>query len=312
MSQCTRYEELIQQLIAEEISPAEHDELMRHVQDCDACRQTLDLHAELGDLGAEMPEPDEEQFRIMRAGVMARLPRESSMPAWSRFFAGLWEITRAEPVGVALTLVLLLGGAVMAGRWSASAARLDDDLILRALRRQAAEATDIAGSMDARFVYSNVTARSLEDGSLALGFDVSRHFEVVTSRESDLATDVLLHAMFDPEPLGTRLKAVAMTTDIMDARLRQAVIFAMHNDPHLAVRLEAFEVMTRYPFDLDVQKALLSTLQHDESVQMRFQALEYLTGQQVGAETLRRTIDAAELDSNDAILQRAVELNPQL
>ncbi len=308
MKECPECRNLIRRLVAGDLTPSESEALRKHAHVCDDCRRILEIHEELAGDGSRVPEPTEADFRIMRMNVLARLGRGVGRPWWRRFSEDTRAYLRAQPAVAALVLLLMLGGAALTGRWTARPSRIDDRMLLRTIHEQAAASAGVSGYWDAPFAYSNVSARPLPRGRLALSFDVCRHVELVAPEASDLAKDVLMHAILEPAPVGTRLKAMGLTGQITDARLKETVIFALHHDPDLAIRLKAFEVLSQYPYDITVQDALLTTLKQDESVQVRFQALDYLAARHVSPETLRRTIGEGSLESNPAVMQRALQL----
>jgi HEAT repeat protein len=248
----------------------------------------------------------------MRMSVLAQLSARRERHTWRAFWEQAGAFVRARPVGSAVLVTTLVAAAVLAGRWSARPAGSADSLWMRAIERQATAARGVAGYWDAPLTYSNVIARSLGDGRLDLSFDVSRHVDLVTPGDSEVARDVLVHAILEPSPMGTRLKAMTLTRDIMDARLREAVVFTLHHDPSLAVRLAALAVLSDYPFDGAIQEALLVTLREDESVLVRLRALEHLAAHRVSPDALHNAIDAAGLESDTAVRQRAAELMQQL
>jgi hypothetical protein len=308
MKECPECDALIERLVADDVSSAEWETLRRHAEVCEDCRRVLAVHRDLSRLGREVPQPTDAEFRVMRMNVLARAFRPGGRPGWRVFGRDAWGFLRAQPAGAFLALAVLVAAAGFAGRWSAGRPRVDRESLLATLETQAATTGGVAGYWDAPFTYSNVAARPLPGGRLGLSFDVSWHVEVMASRESALARDVLMHAILEPSPLGTRLKAMDLTEQVADARLKEAVIFALRHDPNLTVRLKALEVLSQCPFDFDVQNALLETLKGDASVQMRFAALETLAGRSVSADVLLRTIDEGGLESDPAVMQRAFEI----
>ena len=129
---------------------------------------------------------------------------------------------------------------------------------------------------------------------------------------SPVVREVLLHAILEPSALGTRLQAMELTPEILDPALQEALVFTMHHDPALAVRLEAMAVLSRHPFDARVREALLATLREDEAVQMRLLALETLAGQEVDPSQLERVIREAGQESDPAVLMYAATLGEGL
>ncbi len=312
MKECPECNPLIQRLVADDISPAEWETLRRHAETCEDCRRILAVHRELDEFGRGVPEPSDAEFRIMRMNVLARASRRADRPAWGTFWRDGWTFLRAQPAGAVLMLAVLLAAAGFAGRRSAGAPLVDRNVLLATLQAQAVSTTGVAGYWDAPFTYSSVSARPLPAGRLALSFDVSWHVEMIAPQESPLAKDVLVHAILEPSPMGTRLKAMDLTERIPGEKLEEAIIFALHHDPDLAVRIKAFEILSQYPFDLDTRNAFLATLRSDESVQMRFAALDFLARRSVNSETLQRTIDEGGLESDPAVMQRAFEIAQQM
>jgi hypothetical protein len=153
-----------------------------------------------------------------------------------------------------------------------------------------------------------VSVRPAGNGNLDLSFDVCRRVGLVAPKDSPIATEVLMHAILEPSALGSRITAMELTGEILDPKLREALIYTLHKDPDLAVRTEALSVLGRYPYDSDIQDALLTTLREDAEVQMRLLALEYLSGKKVNMETIRRTIRERRMDSDPAVLQYASDL----
>ncbi len=99
-----------------------------------------------------------------------------------------------------------------------------------------------------------------------------------------------------------------LTQQILDPKLKEALVFTLHNDPNLAVRTEALKVLGQYPYDAATQEALLATLREDKEVQMRLLALEYLAGKKVHMDTIRKTVEESYQESDTAVLQYANEL----
>jgi hypothetical protein len=72
--------------------------------------------------------------------------------------------------------------------------------------------------------------------------------------------------------------------------------------------MKALSVLAEYPYDLEIENALLETLRRDGSVKMRIEALEGLAERRVSPETLMRTIEEGRLETDPTVLLRAVRL----
>lgn len=326
MSRCRDSEELIRRLVAGELEPSGTRRLEEHARTCDICRAVLEAHRTLEhDAGTvrDAADPIESTLGTMRTGVLAELARRRLDAARPGFRAQLGALLRGQPVATALAMLLVLAVGVAGGRWSAGdgasgSGGIGDgvvvDPLLQAIARQASTSAGdgLEEYWDAPLIYTNVTARPTDAGRLALSFDVSRHVEVETGRESAVARDVLLQAILDPSPLGSRLRAMQLGQQTLDPRLREAVIFTLHNDPSLAVRRQALAVLGRYPFDEVVRQALVRTLREDVTVQMRLDALDLLARHAGDPDALRRALENAAVEGDAAVEQRAVELMQQL
>jgi len=105
--------------------------------------------------------------------------------------------------------------------------------------------------------------------------------------------------------MGSRLRAMEVTPQVHDSRLKQALILTMHTDPDATVRLNALAVLIRYSYDQQIENALLATLKDDEDVQMRLTAMEELARRDVGLDAIRNAVGDDESDAVKAILRQA-------
>lgn len=308
MNNCQEFQELLQSYVAGEISPSDLEKLHEHCRTCVDCGELMEIHAQLAGRGAAAREPGESEFADMRAAVLERIKENPTVWSRRRSWRDFGGNIRVKPVWAVPLAAALVVISVLAGRWSAPVAPLDEDALLRDVSRQAGRQAGLIDYWDTPYSYTNVSVRPAGNGSLDLSFDVCRRVNLVTPMDSPVATDVLMHAILEPSALGSRITAMELTGEILDPRLKEALIFTLHNDPDLAVRTEAMAVLGRYPYDTDIQDALLTTLREDSEVQMRLLALEYLSGKQVNMETIRRAIRERKMDSDPAVLQYASDL----
>jgi hypothetical protein len=312
MKDCQDFQERIQSYIEGEIAPSEFDSLRRHALECPDCRQLMDVHIGLLRAGDAIPEPDAAGLEGMQRGVWQRISGEGRRRPRRGFLRELGMLLGAHPAPAMAAVLVLIVGAVFLGRWSIESEPFEDNMLLSQVNRQAQRQAGLEGYWDTPFTYSNVSARPVSGGDLDLSFDVSRRVKVVTSMDSPLAKDVLLHAIINPTAMGTQMKAMELTSRIGDPKLKEAIVFTLHNDPNLAVRIEAINVLASYPYDDTVRDALLKTLREDKEVQMRLLALEHLAGKHVNLDTLEKNIKEAHMESDPAVLQHAIELTKDM
>jgi len=318
MTECKDYREKIQSYIAGEISPADLDSLYHHCQSCPDCGQLWEVHSNLAAAGEELPQPPEGGLLTMRANVLAQITRDErggegraqgTQTGDRRIrWWDLGALLRAHPAAAWPVAAALVVVSIVAGRLTVPGPETGDSVIMREISQQASRQAGLIDYWDTPLSYSNVDARPVEGGNLDLSFDVSRHVRFVTPMDSPVASEVLMYAILEPSAVGSKMKAMAMVPEIMDPKIKEALIFTMDNDPNLAVRMEAMAILNRSPYDSVIQGAFLTTLRGDEEVQMRLQALEYLAEKQVNMNTLRRAIELPQLESDTAVLQYATEL----
>jgi hypothetical protein len=329
MKECENFQTIIQDYVAGEIPPSRLESLRQHCSSCLDCRALLDLHIEISELGQDVPEPEEASFEAMRSQVMAQISQRaqssrtaqsgqtalSDQPARRRWNWGA--LFGLRPALALPAVAVLLIAAVFVGRWTATPSDnavpyqpvpYSDSILMTAVAQQASTQSGLDGYWDTPFSYTNVSVKPVAGGKLDLSFDVCRHINMVTPANSPVAKDVLLQAILSQAPLGARMKAMEMAPATMDPKLEEALVYTMHNDPELAVRLEALSVLTRFPYNDGVQSALMTTLRQDQSVQMRLLALERLADKQVQMETLQQVIGDANMESDPVVMQHAIKL----
>lgn len=322
MSDCRACREWIESALAGQLPEAQRTELLRHAEACADCRALLQLHHELADATAIVPEPEPGSLAAMREDVLARIAgRGTTTRARRSFAADLAALWRAHPAPSALALAATLAAAVLLGHaglppWLTprSAPGSPDrgaNALLGELRRTAAARAALDDFWDTPYTLANVAVRPRSDGMLAMSFDVCRHVDTETDRQSPLAREVLLHAILEPSSLGSRFEAIALSPEIPDDQLKEALLLTLREDPSLAVRINTLATLARYPLDASIQDALVRTLRGDPEVQMRLLALEQLTSRRVDLERLRSTVNEPDFDRSLALLQRMTGYDPE-
>lgn len=306
MKDCRRFEELMESYLADELAEADRRTLEAHLGDCTDCRQIAHLHRELSAAGPEMAQAASEDLEALRRSVLLQISHQRNREnAGSGWLAG-WML-RPLPL-LATGLLLLLAGAGLGRAWvPSSPPDLEKQDLVREISDMAAAHHRLVDVENSEFIYSNVSFRKLGQDRVELNFDVSTHVEITEPADSPLVQEVLVQSLLHPDPanLGSRLKAISYAENVMDSKVRDALILAMHEDTSLAVRLKALSILSMEPATEPVEAAFLATLRADESVQMRLLALDYLANQGVDLGLIRRTIEEAGKESNPAVLLQA-------
>ena len=311
MNECAGFAEAIRAHVAGESVPDDGGALARHAERCAECRALLALHGTLVDLGADLEEPAPARFAAMRAAVLHEIERPEQagavVPPKHRRRVAAWPASpalRALAAAAAVVLVFMTGyGAALVARGerapAPAGANPAGQPLLSEISAEAASNSSLTDVENSPFTYSDVTFRVLGDGRVALEFDVTRHVSTVEAAGSPLVQDVLAQSLLNPTHTGSRLKAISLASaGAMAPKVRDALIFALHHDDNLAVRLKALGILGQQAApDAAIEAAVLATLRDDSSVQMRLSALDYLAEQRLDPAAIRRAIETT--DTND-------------
>ena len=297
MSDCLRFESMIEGLVASDLDPQGLSELRAHTTGCEDCRKLLAIHGDLVETGARVPEPDEADFDLRQERVLREIKR------W-----GARRPLRIAVVAAGLILPLAVGlllGRALPGRagGSGSAWRLMD-----ALHVEAASNHGLPDVEDSPFTFSNVSFRRADGDRVALEFDVTIHLATVESTRSPLVREVLAQSLLNPSSVGERLKAMSFAAGLSEPKVEQAVLFALRRDESVAVRLAALTAVVGRLDDDEVRSALMDALRDDPSVQIRLAALESLTSHHIDHGRIRKVIRESERPGDEALMVRLAEL----
>jgi hypothetical protein len=208
---------------------------------------------------------------------------------------------------------LFAAGGWMAGRsgvgasgGSRLAAGGNPDVVLaRQMQSEARQNVGLADVENSTFRYANVKVEDAGEGRVRLGFDVSRHLELTLPKNDSLVTEVLVQSMLDAGSVGAKLEAIDQAENVLDPRVRGALVKAMLHDANLGVRLQAQERLARRAGDPEVANALVAVLENEESVQMRLVAIDYLTRSRIDPQRLAKAVEAGEPEGRGAVRVKA-------
>jgi hypothetical protein len=319
VSDCERLESTLRAYVAGELADTELGPLLTHCRTCRECRQILELHRDLADLGSRAPAPAEDGFEALQArvlGEVSRRERAAERPRAStpwRLPSGFF-LRAAAAVAAA---VLLFSAGLWAGRVTLERTGANGNggianRLVTAIGADAASNRELADVEDSRFTYSNVSFRPVDGGRVALDFDVTTHVQLVEEARSEIVREVLVHSLLNPSTTGARLRAMAYAANAMEPKVQEALIFAMRRDDNLAVRLKALEILSDHVSEPRVEGAILATLRDDDSVQMRLLALEYLAVHHVDRERIRAVIEEEKRPGDEALMVRLAEYQRRL
>jgi cytochrome c-type biogenesis protein CcmH/NrfF len=284
MDDCTPFFHQMADLRSHRLADQEQVELFTHLARCASCRELLDFHDDLSAAAVDSSGPSDEDLSAMRGRVLAEIGgqtthRVGQVVALQRPF--WW---RPQLLAAAASVLILLAGFAL-GR-NIDRRSISEAELLASLGSRALQNTRLQDVEDSPTLISNVAVRPLDNGRIALAFDVARHLEVQRDESDPLVNEILVHAMLDQSSLGSRLKAVSLASTASNGKVQEALIFAMVDDPDLPVRLRALEILTRGSFGAAIEEGLFQVLKNDDSVQMRLLAVERLAQSEAAQQRL--------------------------
>ncbi|MCP4902023.1 MAG: hypothetical protein GY906_34085 [bacterium] len=308
MDECTPFFNQMADLRERLLDDEEQKALFAHLAHCAICRDLLEFHEDLSGAGTEFDGPSDEALAAVRRGVIAEIGRDSTThrPTVVAMPRPFWR--RPQVLAAAASVLVLLSGVTL-GRLIGGRPVSESDLLIAALENSATQNLRLQDVENSSTLISNVAVRPLDDGRVALAFDVARHLEIQRYENDPLVNEVLVHAMLDQTSLGSRLKAVSLASTASNGKVQEALIFAMINDPDLPVRLRALEILTTSPFGDAVEDGLFHVLQRDDSMQMRLLAVELLAQRGSSQERLLEEMGAGDGTFEPALTEAMLQIN---
>jgi HEAT repeat protein len=293
VSDCARFEPMIERYLAADLDPSGVSELLTHAAGCEACRRLLSLHGDLVRAGGDVPEPDEADLDFAQDRVLRTIARRRSYRPM-------------RVAAMAASVIVTFAAGLLVGRGVSGTGR--SSRLIDALHAEAASNRGLTDVEDSPFNYSNVSYRRLDGDRVALDFDVTTHLSTVDSTRSPLVREVVAQSLLNPSSVGERLKAMSFAASEVEPKLQKAVLFALRHDESVAVRLAALTVLVGRLDDEDVRSAMMAVLRDDPSVQVRLAALESLASHRVDPHKIRDAIRERPESGNEALMVRLTEL----
>jgi hypothetical protein len=210
-------------------------------------------------------------------------------------------LMKPEMAVAALTLIVgfLLGRALPP---DAQGSSLN---IIKQINLTASENKQLIDVKNSDFRYSNAIIKEIDAENVSLSFDVKTHVNIVRPKTHPVVREVIAQSLLNPSNTGSELKAISFTENIIDRKIKEALIFSLHNAPMQAVRMKAMSSLIKYKADNDVQDAFIRVLKEEESVQMRLTAIDYLQDTNISPDVLWSAVEHSDNKIYSAVLLKA-------
>ncbi len=300
-----------------ELSDTDQRQLDDHLASCEQCQAyRVSLEAfRLAMDDAAPSRPGEADLREARGNLWSAVTLSRPAPRYpkewmDRFLTGLQRLTlnaypswRSVLGGAALLFVGLVAGyylTVPGDRTTGLAA---------GFAAPGMDQTDLLTNDDVAISNVRFVDSDLSDGMLEIGFEAVRPVQIRGTVDDPGIQRVLTFTVLNEQNPGVRLRAlnaVSASEDLHSAReIKDALVTALKTDSNAGVRGEAFNALTRYPFDEEIRDAMIHTLVFDENPALRINAINRLQDQVPASfdEDLERVLRARMVSDENAYIR---------
>lgn len=197
MNDCGKFENGIQSLIAGDPELEQLEELVGHSKTCRDCRELFDMNRTLLRLGRKFDELESADLSEVRAAIIKKVSAKRKRHFFPEWIAVLRTPLQLRP----LTAIALLAVVFAIGL---AASRLGDHPTSPAINMADAALSDdnLMDLENSPYTFSNIAVRSIDNSTVSLSFDITKHVEIVDSTQSELVKGVLMHSLVNPSPTG--------------------------------------------------------------------------------------------------------------
>ena len=270
-----------------ELSDTEQQALDGHLEQCDRCQAHLVRLRQFKLIidKAATPRPGDTDLRDARSNLWSALINKHSEPGhlkgWrDRYLNGLKRLTFNTYPSYRSVLggALLLFIGLVAGYFIAVPGDRSLGFAASGMEQTALLTDDDVSISNVRFVDTDTS-----DDMLEFRFEAVRSVQIRGTLDDPGIQRVLTFTVLNEQNPGVRLRAVNAVSASerlhSEQEIKDALVTALKTDSNAGVRGEAFNALSRYPFDEGIRDALIHTLVFDENPALRINAINRLQEQ---------------------------------
>lgn len=305
MDKCKKYHELIIKLISSGLNEKENVILNEHISTCNDCANYLFIHKNIEQSQKNIPMPTSDEFRIMRQNTLRKI-RISDSSKLTSLLNQIKSIFVKVEFAYSLAILFLIFGLYNFYYLDINQSKIPSDLIEQ-IDYTAQQNRSLSDIKNSPYTYRNIEIMEMDEQQIHLGFNISTYIELTRDKNDPLVKEILAQSIINSQQTGAKLSTISYAEKLIDPKLKETLLYVLQNDPDLAVRLKALNIITKYANDNQIQNAFLSVLQNEESVQMRLMVLDYLTANKIDTSLIVRELSTATTRINQPILVKAQE-----
>lgn len=314
------YKEMIQLALLDELNDDEMKKLHQHLIECSECQAEYDrLNKYLSIINQNKSGTvDDELLHEARNQFKRKLNYDLSRQSiFEKLFSvlreNIWIYKRPALAGAFSLVVGLFAGYLIFSPGSSSNVNLLGDK---------------KGTDDRAATISNV--RFINDssstGEVEFTFDAIKQVTMKGKLSDPAVQRILAEALVNEKNPGTRIQTVNALANLsnkqeslptgksnVNPKVKSALLTALKFDGNPAVRMEALKALLNFPFDNEINEALLYVLQRDRNSGLRIAAINGLAGatqngKTIDPETIKILNQKVKNDDNEYVRIRAASL----
>ncbi|MGA2880406.1 MAG: HEAT repeat domain-containing protein [Bryobacteraceae bacterium] len=255
-----------------ELSFDEEELVEVHIDECDACRQELELEkAMFAALDGVELVPSAEALAESRAELRSRLALAGQPLGTSPVRGSAWWDKLREGFTIhfhfAPGIAQVAGAAVMLALGFLTARMTPNSLL---------------GNWHSAGMVAPATSRvryvePVSPGRVQIVLDETRQRVLSGSVDDAAIQGLLLTAAKDSSDAGLRVESVdLLKNNSQSAEIRKALVYSLEHDPNAGVRLKALDGLKQFAQDPDTRQALTQVLLKDDNPGVRTQVIDLL------------------------------------
>lgn len=288
---------LLQKYISGHISASEETILHNNITANSELNEIIKYHDRLMNPENKFNTPENSSFQIMRKSTINKLyshRKKRITFKLSTIIESLIMPFRIPAFSFIFAIVMLISGFII-GNFNSS------DNLISNISHSAQQSYDLQSSTDAPYFYSNAQFKELENGTMEVNFDVSRHI-ILTSQKSDpLIQDILAQSLVSTNNMSDRLRYISKSEQIIHPKIKEALISTMLKDKHHIVRQKSMSSLLQYAPDENLHQAFFTVLKNEQSVYMRLAAIDYLSENYTGENQINSELRGYNYNKNSTV-----------
>ncbi len=309
-----RIKELINNYMIDEINPDELTELENHIFECTECSVYFDEMKKLNTaIRGSKPEPVPDEFldharnelyRELQTINNTKRSKHSLFEIVKKFFSNNYKIALSSAFTLALGFILgysIFYSPVSENKDSLFANEIDlDDFDKSKIRVE-------------KISYPSITDQT---GEIEVAFEASTPVVYKGSLEDKLIKELIAQSIVNSKNPGVKIETLTKVIDnpqIVDDKVKNALITALKQDENDGVRRQALIGLANFQYDDDIKEALLFALNNDSNAGIKILAINTLTnfkqsGVSFDDKTLKQLDESSRNDDNNLIRIKASNL----